>query len=73
MARFLKLRVRPGAALHSFDGRRKRRTWRADEEFVVRFEDAAWFLRDKGRRGYEIVADFEDHSGRIRPDIEPDD
>jgi hypothetical protein len=34
----------------------------AGDEFVVSYADAATFLKDKGRRGFEIIEDFETDS-----------
>ncbi len=60
MARWIRLRVRPGVGLHSSGGDH----YGAGDEFVVRYADAATLLKDKGTRHFEIVDDFETDSDR---------
>jgi hypothetical protein len=57
MARWMKLRVRPGTGLHGPGVH-----FRAGDEFIVSYADAATFLKAKGRRSFEIVEDFETDS-----------
>ena len=57
MARWIRLRVRPGTALHGGGAH-----YVAGDEFIVSYADAATFLKDKGRRGFEIIDDFETDS-----------
>jgi len=74
VARWIRFRVRPGTGLHGpgFD-------YQDGDEFIVPYADAATFLKDKGRRSFEIVEDFETASdeppeGTIsieRPEEEP--
>jgi hypothetical protein len=58
VARWIRLRVRPGVGLHSSEGAH----YSAGDEFVVRYADAATLLKDKGTRHFEIVDDFETDS-----------
>jgi hypothetical protein len=57
VARWIRLRVRPGTGLHGpgFN-------YRDGDEFIVSYADAATFLKAKGRRSFEIVEDFETDS-----------
>jgi len=57
VARWIRLRVRPGTGLHGGGAH-----YVAGDEFVVSYADAARFLKDKGRRGFEIIEDFETDS-----------
>ena len=57
MARWIRLRVRPGTGLHGGGAH-----YVAGDEFIVSYADAATFLKDKGRRGFKIVDDFETDS-----------
>ncbi len=59
MARWIRLRVRPGVGVHSGGTH-----YGAGDEFVVRYADAASFLKDKGARHFEIVDDFETDSDK---------
>jgi hypothetical protein len=54
VARYLKLRVREDTFLYTSSGRIER-----GDEFIVRFEDGAPFLREKGRRRFDVIEDFE--------------
>jgi hypothetical protein len=57
MARWIKFRVRPGTGLHGPGVH-----YRDGDEFIVSYAEAATFLKDKARRGFEIVEDFETDS-----------
>ena len=57
MARWIRLRVRPGVGLH-WGGAH----YVAGDEFVVSYADAATLLKDKGTRRFEIVDDYETDS-----------
>ena len=54
MTRWIRLRVRPGTGLHGGGFH-----YVAGDEFIVSYADAATFLKEKGRRCFEIVEDFE--------------
>jgi hypothetical protein len=70
MARFLRLRIRHGAVIAVAGDRGKGGQFAPGDEIVMRFEDAALLLRGKGRRGVEILDDFEDDSGETAPDLD---
>lgn len=57
MPRWIRLRVRPGTGLHAGD-----QHFRPGDEFVVSYADAATLLRDRGRRAFDTVEDYETDS-----------
>ena len=57
MPRWIRLRVRPGTGLHGPD-----QDYRPGDEFIVSYADAATLLRDRGRRAFDTIEDFETDS-----------
>lgn len=57
MARWIRLRVRPGTGLHGPD-----QDYQPGDEFIVSYADAATLLRNRGRRAFDTVEEFETDS-----------